>query len=260
MSISFDPIASRYDATRGFPPEIGARIGAAFRQVSGLPGGARLLEIGVGTGRIAIRLTSAGYRYIGLDISLKMMARLRERLPPGRDVALVRGDATRLPLHDASVDGAVAVHVFHLIAGWERAIAELHRVLRPGGVLAHGFNDSNDSAPSDQLRERWRTIAHELGGDTRRPGARGEEVDLQLEATFGPPRREVLATWERHESLRERLDALKSRTGSDTWALPEPILHESIARVEAWARATYSDLEQHHTTEAKFTVLFYTKT
>src|SRR5258706_4825555 len=112
MSISFDPIASRYDATRGFPPEIGARIGAAFRQVSGLPGCARLLEIGVGTGRIAIRLTSAGYRSISLAISIKMMARLRERLPPGRDVALRRGDAPRLPLHDASRYGAPAVPAF----------------------------------------------------------------------------------------------------------------------------------------------------
>jgi ubiquinone/menaquinone biosynthesis C-methylase UbiE len=260
MSISFDPIASCYDATRGFPPEVGAGIGAAFHRVSGLPYGARLLEIGVGTGRIAIPLTSAGYRYIGVDLSLKMMARLRERLPPSRDVALVRGDATMLPLHDASVDGVVAVHVFHLIAGWERAIAELHRVIRPGGVLAHGFNDSDEPAPSEQLRRHWRTIAHELGGNTRRPGARGQEVDHLLEATFGPPRHEVLATWERHESLRERLDSLAARTGSDTWALPDPILHESIAHAETWARETYGDLEHQHTTKANFTMLFYTKT
>src|SRR5262245_28093534 len=155
MSISFDRIASRYDATRGFPPEIGARIGTAFRQASGLPDGVRLFEIGVGTGRIAIPLTSAGYRYVGLDISLKMMAQLREHLPPGRDVALLRGDATRLPLRDASVDGAVAVHVFHLIAGWEQAVAELQRVIRPGGVLAHGFNEGSEHTPTAQLREHW---------------------------------------------------------------------------------------------------------
>jgi ubiquinone/menaquinone biosynthesis C-methylase UbiE len=260
MSISFDRIASRYDATRGFPPEVDARLSAAFRQVSGLPGGARLLEIGVGTGRIAIPLASAGYRYIGLDISLKMMARLRGRLPPGCDVALVRSDATRLPLRDASVDGAVAVHVFHLIADWEGAIAKLHRVIRPGGALALGFNESDEPALSDQLRERWRAIVHELGGDTRRPGAQHNEVDRLMEATFRPPRREVLATWERRESLRERLDSLASRTNSDTWALPDSTLHESIARAEAWASATYGDLEQQHTTKAMFTVLFYTKT
>jgi ubiquinone/menaquinone biosynthesis C-methylase UbiE len=260
MSISFDRIASRYDATRGFPPEVDARLGAAFHQVAGLPNGTRLLEIGVGTGRIAIPIISAGYRYIGVDLSLKMMARLRERLPPSRDVALVCGDATRLPLHNASVDGAVAVHVFHLIAGWERAIAELQRVIRPGGVLAHGFNESDEPAPSAQLRERWREIAHELGGNTRRPGARGQEVNRRLEAAFGPPRREVLATWEQRESLRERLDSLAARTSSETWSLPEPILHESLARAEAWARATYGDLEEQRASMARFTMLFYTKT
>src|SRR5215216_6319362 len=53
MSISFDRIAERYDATRGFPPGIEAQIGAAFRRLSSLHTGARLLEIGVGTGRIA---------------------------------------------------------------------------------------------------------------------------------------------------------------------------------------------------------------
>lgn len=260
MSISFDRIAARYDATRGFPPEVDARIGAAFHQAAGLPNGTRLLEIGVGTGRIAIPLTSAGYRYIGVDLSLKMMERLRERLPLGRDVVLIRGDGTMLPLRDASVGGAVAVHVFHLIAGWERAIAELHRVIRPGGVLAHGFNDSDNSAPSDRLQVRWREIAQELGGDIRRPGARGQEVDRRLEAAFGPPRREVLATWQRRASLRERLDSLAARTNSDSWSLPEPILHESIARAEAWARATYDDLEEQRTSTAKFVMLFYTKT
>jgi ubiquinone/menaquinone biosynthesis C-methylase UbiE len=259
MSISFDRIASRYDATRGFPPEVDGRIGAAFHQVAGLPNGARMLEIGVGTGRIAIPLTSVGYRYVGIDLSLNMMARLRERLGPGHEVALVRGDATQLPLRDASVDGAVAVHVFHLIAGWERAIAELHRVIRPGGTLAHGFNDSDERTPIQHLREHWRTIAHELGGDTRRPGGRGKHVDQQLEATFGPPRREVLATWEQRASLRERLDSLAARTGSDSWSLSEPILHESIARAEAWASATYGDLDQLHTTKANFTMLFYTR-
>ena len=75
MSVSFDRIASRYDATRGFPPGVGAQVGAAFRAQSGLPVGARLVEIGVGTGRIAIPLVSQGYQYIGVDISLEMMRR-----------------------------------------------------------------------------------------------------------------------------------------------------------------------------------------
>lgn len=257
MSLSFDRIAARYDATRGFPPGIDAAIGAAFRRHSGLPAGARLLEIGVGTGRIAIPLAAQGYRYVGVDISLDMMARLRERLHPGLVVELLRADATALPLRDASVDGAVAVHVLHLIAGWERAVAELRRVIRPGGTLALGFNDSREQTPTGALRERWQTIVRELGGETRRPGGQAEEVNALLRATFGAPRQELLAAWEHRESLRERLDLIGARTSSDTWQVPDPILHESLQRAEDWARETYGDLERPHPIAANFTMRFY---
>jgi ubiquinone/menaquinone biosynthesis C-methylase UbiE len=257
MSISFDRIAERYDATRGFPPGVETQIGAAFRRLSGLRAGAHLLEIGVGTGRIAIPLASQGYRYTGADISSAMMQRLRQRLPAGVTVDLLRADATALPLRDASMDGAVAVHVLHLIAGWERAVVELRRVLRPGGTLALGFNVAANQSDSESLREHWRTIVEELGGDTRRPGVRNEEASALIQEVFGEPRREILATWERHETIRERLDLLATRTTSDTWQLPDAILAESLRRVEDWAQATYGDLEAPRPLQANFTMLFY---
>jgi ubiquinone/menaquinone biosynthesis C-methylase UbiE len=256
-SISFDRIAARYDATRGFPSGVEAQIGASFRRVSGLPTSARLLEIGVGTGRIALPLAAQGYRYTGLDLSLDMMARLRAQLPPGAAIQLMRGDATALPLRDDSVDGVVAVHVFHLIAGWQRAIAELRRVVRPGGILALGFNYTPHSLTNEQLRNHWRAIVHELGGDTTRPGAQPAEVNTLLAATFGPGRRETLASWEQRESLGGRLGAIAARTNSDTWDIPDAILHESLRRTETWARETYGDLDQQHITEAQFVMVFY---
>ena len=73
------------------------------------------------------------------------------------------------------------------------------------------------------------------------------------------PRRVVLASWERRESIRERLDLLAARTTSDTWQLPDSILQESIRQVEAWARETYGDLEQPRPLQANFTMLFYVK-
>jgi ubiquinone/menaquinone biosynthesis C-methylase UbiE len=258
MSISFDRIAERYDATRGFPPGVEAQIGASFRRLSGMPTSARLLEIGVGTGRIAIPLASAGYHYTGADISSAMMQRLRQQLPAHVMVDLLRADATALPLRDACMDGAISVHVLHLIAGWERAVAELRRVLRQGGTLALGFNITANQSDSEAIREHWRMIVAELGGDTRRPGVRNEEADALLQQIFGPPRREILASWEQHETIRERLDQLATRTTSDTWQLPDAILHESLRRVEQWARDTYGDLEQPRLLQANFTMLFYT--
>src|SRR5439155_26303365 len=112
------------------------------------------------------------------------------------------------------------------------------------GLLALGFNVTASESDYESLRARWRAVVHELGGDTRRPGVRNEEVDALLRATLGEPRRVVLASWERRESIRERLDLLAARTTSDTWQLPDSILRESIRQVEAWAREMYGDLEQ----------------
>jgi len=257
MSISFDRIAARYDATRGFPPGVETQFATAFRRLSGLSLDARLLEIGVGTGRIAIPLASLGYPYIGLDLSKNTMARLRERLPPRVDITLMRGDATALPLRDASVDGAIVVHVFHLVAGWEQAAAELRRVIRPGGIIATGFNKTNAPLPSDKMREQWSTIVGELGGNSKRPGARITQEEPLLASLFGPPRRAILATWVRRQSLREQLDLLAARTTSDTWQLPDTILHESLRRAESWARETYGDLDRQHSTDVHFTMIFY---
>jgi ubiquinone/menaquinone biosynthesis C-methylase UbiE len=257
MSISFDRIAARYDATRGFPPGVDTQFATAFRRLSGLSLDARLLEIGVGTGRIAIPLASLGYPYIGLDLSKNMMAQLRERLPPRVDIMLMRGDATALPLRDASVDGAIVVHVFHLIAGWEQAAAELRRVVRPGGIIATGFNKTNAPLPSDKMREQWSTIIGELGGNSKRPGARITQEEPLLASLFGPPRRAILATWVRRQSLREQLDLLAARTTSATWQLPDALLHESLRRAESWARETYGDLDRQHSTDVHFTMIFY---
>jgi ubiquinone/menaquinone biosynthesis C-methylase UbiE len=257
MSVSFDRIASRYNATRGFPPGVDAQLAAAFRRLSHLPAGARLLEVGVGTGRIALPLAEAGYPYVGVDLSRNMMTRLQERLHSGLRLTLVQGDATQLPLRDASVDGAVAVHVFHLIAGWEQAVAELRRVIRPGGILATGFNKQVRRLPSDQLREQWSVIAGELGGTTKRPGARIAQEEPLLVSLFGPARQDILATWVRRESLRHQLDLLATRTTSDTWQLSDSVLSESIARAEDWARNTFGDLELQHTTEVHFVMVFY---
>lgn len=258
MSISFDRIADRYDATRGFPPGIDGHIGAAFRRESGLAASARLLEIGVGTGRIALPLVAQGYRYLGVDISTEMMRRLRQRLPAGLAIDLARADATALPLRTASVDGAVAVHVLHLISGWERAVTDLRRVIRPGGALAVGFNEVDEQTAGFVLRERWRAAAHDLGGDTQRPGAQFDQADALLESLFGAPRRATLASWEGYETLRERLDQLASRTTSDTWQLPDEILRESVRRAEVWAQETYGDLDTQRAVASHFTMLFYT--
>ena len=91
------------------------------------------LEIGIGTGRVALPLVAAGQRLVGVDLSFAMLAKLREKSPT--EPPLVQADATLLPFRDGTFGGAVVAHVLHLVSDWRVVVAELRRVVHPGGVL-----------------------------------------------------------------------------------------------------------------------------
>jgi SAM-dependent methyltransferase len=127
-SVNFDRIADRYDVTRG-GEERGRLV--ADDLAPHLPAGA-LLEIGVGTGLVAGGLAAQGRSVLGIDLSAAMLSHAARRIP-GR---VARADAAAIPLPDDSVDACVAVHVLHLVGEPRAVMAEVARVLRPGGRFA----------------------------------------------------------------------------------------------------------------------------
>ena len=129
-SLSFDPAAEYYDRTR--VTDAASLAPAIDLLDTVLPDGA-VLEIGVGTGALAVPLTARGRPVIGLDLSAAMLAKLREK-DPDRTVPVAAGDATRLPFGSGSFRGAYCRWVLHLIADWHVAVRELCRVVDRGGV------------------------------------------------------------------------------------------------------------------------------
>ena len=79
-SISFDPVADRYDDTRGYSAAVAERIAQGLMRVGPISAGNHLLEIGIGTGRIALPLLREGVNVTGVDISSRMVERLRANL------------------------------------------------------------------------------------------------------------------------------------------------------------------------------------
>ncbi|GAA1753086.1 class I SAM-dependent methyltransferase [Luedemannella helvata] len=139
-AVSFDPIAERYDETRGGEARGAVR---ANDVAAWLPAG-RVVEVGVGTGLVAAALRHRGVDVFGVDLSPHMAARAVDRIGPR--VAL--GDAHALPLADACADAVLFVWVLHLVGGVGPAFAEAARVLRPGGrVIA--VHDAPRSTPTD---------------------------------------------------------------------------------------------------------------
>lgn len=96
--------------------------------------GRRILDAGCGSGSLSAALRDRGAVVTGIDASAGMLALARRRL--GDDVALHVVDLSdRLPFNDGAFDDVVASLVLHYLEDWGPTLAELRRVLRPGGRL-----------------------------------------------------------------------------------------------------------------------------
>jgi SAM-dependent methyltransferase len=104
-----------------------------------------VLDAGAGFGRHAFELARLGANVIALDYSADEMVTTRGtfgamvaagEIPESRYVAAMQGDATRLPFHDGSFDRVITSEVLEHLQDDVTAIAELVRVLRPGGTFA----------------------------------------------------------------------------------------------------------------------------
>ncbi|MFC8759797.1 class I SAM-dependent methyltransferase [Streptomyces sp. NPDC057193] len=127
--LDYEAEAAHYDRTRGGVPRAAAAAEAVLRLV---PQGARtLLDLACGTGLVTERLARPGLRVHGADAAHAMLRVAAARVPD----RVVRADARRLPLPDASLDAVCAVWLLHLVPFTAEIVAEAARVLAPGGVL-----------------------------------------------------------------------------------------------------------------------------
>ncbi len=120
-----------YDARRGRGWVARARLAAAAELVGAGPG--RALDVGMGAGRLCLELARRRWTVDGIDPSSAMVALARKRLPDASE-RLVVGRAEELPYADASFDAVVALGSLEYASDLHRALAELARALRPGGL------------------------------------------------------------------------------------------------------------------------------
>ncbi|HEY7349399.1 MAG TPA: class I SAM-dependent methyltransferase [Ktedonobacterales bacterium] len=250
QSLAFDRAAPLYDATRGYPPDVEEQIGAAIIKAANAQPETRFLEVGVGTGRIALPIARQGYDYTGVDISEPMLDRLRAKVAELQQAAassavapiqlqLAVADMTALPFPAGSFDVVVAVHVFHLVSAWRQAVEEALRVLRPGGVFLHCW-DERLAPGGEELQEHWVEIVRELGSEVGILGAERRVLvtDYLRERGLSV---EVLRTviWETRESPRDTFGYIAQRIWSRTWLVPDEVFAASIERLESWATNRY---------------------
>jgi SAM-dependent methyltransferase len=169
---------------------------------------------------------------------------------------LVTSDITTLPFPNASFDAAIAAHIFHLVDGWQQAVREALRVLRPGGYLLHCWDEHDDTA-LQSVTETWLKIVEGLGGDVSRPGAKSPRMVSAWLREQGLPVEELsLVRWESTTTPRRALQRITSRLWSRTWLLSDAIFRSSVQQLEAWALNHFGEahMDTQHTRINQFIV------
>ncbi|HET6583376.1 MAG TPA: methyltransferase domain-containing protein [Nannocystaceae bacterium] len=125
----YDAFSERYDRgrDRGYHKLIDDQAAALVRRVGE---GGDVLEVGCGTGLLLQRVAGFARTAIGIDLSPGMLERAR-----ARGLEVVEGSATALPFTDDRFDVAYSFKVLSHVPELERALAEMLRVVRPGGHI-----------------------------------------------------------------------------------------------------------------------------
>jgi arsenite methyltransferase len=163
----FDQDASRkLEATYQTPDVIAQR--AATLDALALQAGERVVDVGSGPGLLAAEMAaqvgSAG-RVVGLDLSDSMLTLSRQRyadLAVSSCLSFLKADAVRLPFPDNMFDVAVSTQVYEYVPDVPAALADVYRVLRPGGrvlILDTDWDSivwaTGDQARMQRLLEAW---------------------------------------------------------------------------------------------------------
>lgn len=239
-SVRFDRAAEFYDRTRAISDETMARTVELLR--SELRERGRALEVGVGTGLLALPLHEAGMEVAGLDLSPPMLRKLLEKAGGAAPFALVVGDATRLPFDDASFGAAYVRWVLHLIPDWRRVLAEVVRVVRPGGVFLVSLGAYG--GPREEIQGRFAEIT---GIPVRPVGldwAGWEELDEAMRGHGAGVRNLPGLLEEVTVTLDDFLEGIKQNRYSWTWNVPEDLRLRAAAEIRPWATERFGPVSE----------------
>ena len=228
-ALSFGTAAADYARHRPGYPE--PAVAWALEPVRGRPA-AQLLDLAAGTGKLTAVLRSHG-TVTAVEPDPAMLGELHRQFP---EVTAAEGSAEEIPLPDASVDAVLVGSAWHWF-DHDRALREIARVLRPGGVLA--ILGNREDGRIDwvrgylEVREREREMPRR--GDRRRT--------LPAHPAFGPSERATFPN-----PIRTTADWLVAMLGTHSWALTAT----PAARASAFRRVRAYLAERPETSAGEF--------
>jgi ubiquinone/menaquinone biosynthesis C-methylase UbiE len=253
-SVNFDRAAEYYDATRALPADVMAEVLSVLLSELAPAHRQPCLEIGVGTGRIALPLHHRGVQLTGADIAEAMLRRLVVNAEGVLPFPLLLADATQLPVTDRAFGSVLAVHVLHLVPAWREAVDEAIRVLRPGGALIASFPGGAAFAQRTAPIAPWRAAVRETlarHGVVRVAAGAASPQDVtdylaeRAAARMLPP---VPVT--ETQTLARTLRDIERQLYSWTWPYTREQVLAAAAEIRAWAASENVSLDTEHPVEA----------
>ena len=233
---SFGAAAAAYAEHRPDYPAAGIRWGlaAATGEV------ARVLDLAAGTGKLTAGLLDLGLEVTAVEPDADMLAQLADLFPP---VRALPGSAESIPLPDGSVDAVVVGQAFHWFDR-AAALAEIARVLRPGGALATYWNQEDDSVDwvaglgevaRSSVTQSWSTDYPRFDGEWFEAGDtavfphRHRRTADSLTATIGTQSHTLVVSAEERAAVLGRIRAyLGSRPETATGEFDMPLLTKGV--------------------------------
>jgi demethylmenaquinone methyltransferase/2-methoxy-6-polyprenyl-1,4-benzoquinol methylase len=196
VAAMFDGIAERYDLLNDILSAGQVRLWRrAVARITGAGPGDRVLDLAAGTGTSSLSFTATGADCVACDFSLGMLragrSRLTGREQRGGRLALVAGDALRLPFRDGAFDAVTISFGLRNVASPGAALAEMRRVTRPGGRLVVCEFSTITLAPLDMLYRRY--LLNVLPAIARRTARNPEAYTYLAESIADWPAQRELA-------------------------------------------------------------------
>jgi SAM-dependent methyltransferase len=209
-----------------------------------LEAGAHVLDVGAGTGRVAIAFASVGYQVTAVDPALGMLSELRAKAREN-PVDLVAAEGDRSPFAPRRFDAVILARITYLIPNWKAALRKIYDLLKPGGCLFHEWSNGRADEAWVQIREKLRVLFQDAGVEKPfHPGARSEaEVDAALMELGFVRTKKLSIGCGPYMTLHEFVGRIATGEFSYVWNIPAYVQESCIPLLNKWCQDTF-DLEQ----------------
>lgn len=243
VRLSFDDISKQFDTQRGLPrPALNAWLEfvndlAAGRQL-------RIIEPGIGTGRLALPLAAIGHQISGADISRQMLQeceRSASKLKISPRIYLTEADAVSLPFNDHQFDLGIIAQLLYLVPDWPTVLDELARLVKPGGHVIHLAEPTSESEALALWSSTWREMIEATGYRHIELSPTDDQIEAEFLRRWPDVEQHALTNWHFGQTVAEAMVGYRVRLRPLYAEVSDDVFDHVVDMFLSWAKASFPD-------------------